>query len=157
MCLSCQTCVCRDKTHLLSRQKCACRIKSFVTTKIMFVMTKYICSSSCQWYLTMTSFPATHPCGDNSNCFPEYLSLISWCNECWLFGGCSSFLLKRRGGGVSLFCFCLFCFFFFFYWPIQRSWFARVNAHCNLSRKKSREVAAHFRADFLVGVTSRCV
>ena len=25
--------------------------------------------------------------------------------------------------------------------------FARVNALCNLSRKKSREVAAHFRAD----------
>ena len=34
------------------------------------------------------------------------------------------------------------------YWAIQRSWFARVNAFCNLSRKKSREVAAHFRADF---------
>ena len=34
------------------------------------------------------------------------------------------------------------------YWAIQQSWFARVNALCNLSRKKSREVAAHFRADF---------
>ena len=34
------------------------------------------------------------------------------------------------------------------YWAIRRSWFARVNALCNLSRKKSREVAAHFRADF---------
>ena len=34
------------------------------------------------------------------------------------------------------------------YWAIQRSWFARVNALCNLSRKTSREVAAHFRADF---------
>ena len=34
------------------------------------------------------------------------------------------------------------------YWAIQRSWFARVNALCNLSRKKSREVAAHFLADF---------
>ena len=34
------------------------------------------------------------------------------------------------------------------YRAIQRSWFARVNALCNLSRKKSREVAAHFRADF---------
>ena len=33
-------------------------------------------------------------------------------------------------------------------WAIQRSWFVRVNALCNLSRKKSREVAAHFRADF---------
>ena len=30
------------------------------------------------------------------------------------------------------------------YWAIQQSWFARVNALCNLSRKKSREVAAHF-------------
>ena len=27
------------------------------------------------------------------------------------------------------------------YWAIQRSWFAGVNAICNLSRKKSREVA----------------
>ena len=36
----------------------------------------------------------------------------------------------------------------FYYWAIQRSWFARVNALCNLSRKKSREVTAHFRADF---------
>jgi len=34
------------------------------------------------------------------------------------------------------------------YWAIRRSWFARVNALCNLSRKKSREVAAHFRDDF---------
>ena len=34
------------------------------------------------------------------------------------------------------------------YWAIQRSWFARVNALCNLSRKLSREVAAHFRVDF---------
>ena len=43
------------------------------------------------------------------------------------------------------------------YWAIQRSWFARVNAFCNLSRKKSQEVAAHFRADFWVGVASGCV
>ena len=28
------------------------------------------------------------------------------------------------------------------YWAVQWSWFARVNALCNLSRKKSREVAA---------------
>ena len=27
------------------------------------------------------------------------------------------------------------------YWAIQRSWFARVNTLCNLSGKKSREVA----------------
>ena len=41
------------------------------------------------------------------------------------------------------------------YWAIQRSWFARVNAHCNLSRKKSREVAAHFRADcFMLCITA---
>ena len=40
------------------------------------------------------------------------------------------------------------------YWAIQRSWFARVNALCNLSRKESRKVAAHFRADFWVGVAS---
>ena len=44
-----------------------------------------------------------------------------------------------------------------FYWVIQWSWFARMNALCNLSRKKSREVAAHFRADFWVGVASCCV
>ena len=31
---------------------------------------------------------------------------------------------------------------------IQRSWFGRVNALCNLSCKKSREVAAHFQVDF---------
>ena len=30
------------------------------------------------------------------------------------------------------------------YWAIQQSWFARVNAPCNLSHKMSREVAAHF-------------
>ena len=46
---------------------------------------------------------------------------------------------------------------FLLYWAIQRSWFARVNALCNLSQKKSREVAVHFRADFWVGVASRCV
>ena len=34
------------------------------------------------------------------------------------------------------------------YWAIQQSWFARVNALCNLLRKKSREVAAHFQANF---------
>ena len=43
------------------------------------------------------------------------------------------------------------------YWAIQWSWFARVNALCNLSRKKLREVTAHFRADFCVGVASHCV
>ena len=37
---------------------------------------------------------------------------------------------------------------FFVYWAIQRNWLVRVNALCNLSRKMSREVAAHFRADF---------
>ena len=42
-------------------------------------------------------------------------------------------------------------------WTIRRSWFARVNALCNLSRKKSREVAAHFQANFWVGIASRCV
>ena len=35
------------------------------------------------------------------------------------------------------------------YWAIQRSWFARVNALCNLLHKKSQEVAAHFQADFM--------
>ena len=34
------------------------------------------------------------------------------------------------------------------YWAIQRSWFARVNALCNISRNMLQEVAAHFRADF---------
>ena len=34
------------------------------------------------------------------------------------------------------------------HWVMQRSWFARVSALCNLSRKKSREVAACFRDDF---------
>ena len=32
-----------------------------------------------------------------------------------------------------------------------------MNALCNLSRKKSREVAALFRADFSVGVASHCL
>ena len=43
------------------------------------------------------------------------------------------------------------------YWAIQWSWFARVTALCNLSRKKSQEVAAHFWVDFWAGVASRCV
>ena len=43
------------------------------------------------------------------------------------------------------------------YWVIQPSWFARVNVLCNLSCKKLREVAAHFWADFWVGIASRCV
>ena len=43
------------------------------------------------------------------------------------------------------------------YWAMQRSWFARVNTLCNLSRKKLQEVAAHFWADFGVGVASCCV
>ena len=43
------------------------------------------------------------------------------------------------------------------YWAIQRSWFARVNALCNLLQKKLWEVAAHFLADFWVGVALRCV
>ena len=34
------------------------------------------------------------------------------------------------------------------YRVIQQNWFARVKVLCNLSRKKLREVAAHFRADF---------
>ena len=35
------------------------------------------------------------------------------------------------------------------YWVVQWSWFARVNALCNLSRKKSREVAASLPGRFL--------
>ena len=35
------------------------------------------------------------------------------------------------------------------YWAVQWRWFARVNALCNLSRKKSREVAASLPGPFL--------
>ena len=35
------------------------------------------------------------------------------------------------------------------YWAVQRNWFARVNALCNLSRKKLREVAASLPGRFL--------
>ena len=34
------------------------------------------------------------------------------------------------------------------YWVIQQSWFGRVNVLCNLSCKKSQEVAVHFQVDF---------
>ena len=34
------------------------------------------------------------------------------------------------------------------YWAVQWSWFAQVNALCNLSRKKSREVAASLPGQF---------
>ena len=36
-----------------------------------------------------------------------------------------------------------------FYWAVQWSWFARVNALCNLLRKKSQEVAASLPGQFL--------
>ena len=42
-------------------------------------------------------------------------------------------------------------------WAVQWSWFARVNALCNLSLKKSREVASSLPADFCVGVVSHCL
>ena len=45
---------------------------------------------------------------------------------------------------------------FTLYWVVQQSWYARVNALRNLSRK-TREVAAHFQADFWVGTASCCV
>ena len=35
------------------------------------------------------------------------------------------------------------------YWAVQWSWFAQVNAICNLSRKKSREVAASLPGQFM--------
>ena len=54
----------------------------------------------------------------------------SWSKNCIL-----DFIYFGWGGGGGC------------YWAIQRSWFARVNALCNLSHKTSREVAAHFRAD----------
>ena len=37
----------------------------------------------------------------------------------------------------------------FLVWVVQRSWFSRVNALCNLSRKKSREVAVSLPGRFL--------
>ena len=46
-----------------------------------------------------------------------------------------------------------------FYWAVQWSWFARVNALWNLSRKKSQEVAASLpggfssRSCFMLGIT----
>ena len=56
-------------------------------------------------------------------------------------------------GNHPLLCFtmlcCLLC------WAVQWSWFARVNALCNLSRKKRSQ--RHFLADFWVGGVSRCV
>ena len=36
-----------------------------------------------------------------------------------------------------------------FHWAVQWGWFARVNVLCNLSRKKSREVAASLPGRFL--------
>ena len=41
---------------------------------------------------------------------------------------------------------------FAFYWAVQWRWFAQVKALCNLSRKKSQEVAASLPGRFL----SRC-
>ena len=35
------------------------------------------------------------------------------------------------------------------YWAVQRRWFARVNALCNLSGKKTREIAASLPGRFL--------
>ena len=58
---------------------------------------------------------------------------------------------------LSSWLFCHFDIDVCIYWAIQRSWFARVNALCNLLWKKLRDVAAHFWADFWVGVASRCV
>ena len=37
----------------------------------------------------------------------------------------------------------------FIYWVVQWNWFARVNALCNLSRKKSWEVTASLLGQFL--------
>ena len=65
------------------------------------------------------------------------------------FHSCTCILLEQKTGFLQM--------GFSTYWAIQWSWFARVNALCNLSRKKSWEVAAHFRADFCVGVASGCV
>ena len=43
------------------------------------------------------------------------------------------------------------------YWAVQWSWFTRVNALCNLSRKKSWKVTLQLPGRFWVGVASRCV
>ena len=48
------------------------------------------------------------------------------------------------------------CHYFYLmtpYWVVQWSWFARVNALCNLSRKKSWEVSASLPGQFL---SKRC-
>ena len=41
-----------------------------------------------------------------------------------------------------------FLYFYFLYWLVQWSWFAQVIALCNLSHKKSREVAASLPCQF---------
>ena len=51
-------------------------------------------------------------------------------------GMCTVAALKMK----SLFSACS-TIFKYFYWAIQRSWFARVNALCNLSRKKSQHTS----------------
>ena len=43
------------------------------------------------------------------------------------------------------------------YWAFQWSWFARVNARCNLSSKKSREVAASLPGRFLRSCFTLCI
>ena len=69
-------------------------------------------------------------------------------------------ITMERGWKVKIKCLCIVflqaedrefiekMFFGTSYWAIRRSSFARVNALCNLSRRKSQKVAAHFWADF---------
>ena len=45
----CKYCICRNKTHLLSRQKYACCDKSFCRDKIMFVTTKVLLQQAYFW------------------------------------------------------------------------------------------------------------
>ena len=87
-------------------------------------------------------------CSRDDSSPPPFTQRMSFCVALCNSAGCQSICCCSLCR-CQLGCLC--------YWAIQQSWFARVKVLCKLSRKKSREVTAHFWADFLAGVASRCV
>ena len=75
-------------------------------------------------------------------CLCDVFPAVTNSLECWFCTGTLGLNLFQTVARLVL-------LLSFVYWAVQWSWFARVNALCNLSSRKSREVAASLPGQFL--------
>ena len=122
---------------------CYYNIGHYKTDKILgLIILIYMCIYVMRYFTTECSF-------SRCNCISIYLCCSQWFWNGWKNVGWNLiiYVMLCSGEFNGYVCFCGSWLPAF--WAVQWSWFAWVNALCNLSRKKSREVAASLPGRFL--------